>query len=68
VHWHTTRMPSRRWDVGMVHEDNHDRALRLYDLMPTQELSVHGEQLDARLLSSPTCPSSCKATLAASDR
>jgi Replication-relaxation len=47
VHWHTTRMPGGRWDVGMVHEDRRDRTLRLTDLMPEPGLSVQGEQLDA---------------------
>jgi Replication-relaxation/Type IV secretion-system coupling protein DNA-binding domain len=47
VHWHTTRMPGGRWDVGMVHEDRRDRSLRLADLTPAPGLTVHGEQLDA---------------------
>lgn len=47
LHWHTTRMPGGRWDVGMVHRDQRDRTLRLADLMPTPGLSVRGEHLDA---------------------
>jgi hypothetical protein len=47
VHWHTTRMPGGRWDVGMVHEDRRDRTLRLADLTPAPGHTVHGEQLDA---------------------
>jgi Replication-relaxation/Type IV secretion-system coupling protein DNA-binding domain len=47
VHWHTTRMPGGRWDVGMIHPDQRDRTLRLADLLPGTGYSVHGEQLDA---------------------
>jgi hypothetical protein len=47
VHWHTTRMPGGRWDVGMVHQDPRDRTLRLADLLPAPGYSVHGERLDA---------------------
>jgi hypothetical protein len=47
VHWHTTRMPGGRWDVGMIHHDQRDRTLRLADLLPASGYSVHGEQLDA---------------------
>ncbi|MDQ3647578.1 MAG: replication-relaxation family protein, partial [Actinomycetota bacterium] len=47
LHWHTTRMPGGRWDVGMVHSERRDRALRLADLSPAVGLSVQGERLDA---------------------
>jgi Replication-relaxation/Type IV secretion-system coupling protein DNA-binding domain len=47
IHWHTTRMPGGRWDVGMVHDDRRDRTLRLADLTPQAGVTVHGEQLDA---------------------
>jgi hypothetical protein len=47
VHWHTTRMPGGRWDVGMIHEDRRDRGLRLTDLAPAPGLTVFGERLDA---------------------
>ena len=47
LHWHTTRMPGGRWDVGMVHKDPRDRTLRLADLLPARGLVVQGEQLDA---------------------
>lgn len=47
LHWHTTRMPGGRWDVGMVHADSRDRVLRLADLLPARGVSVHGERLDA---------------------
>lgn len=47
LHWHTTRMPGGRWDVGMVHRDNKDRTMRLADLTPAPGLSVRGEHLDA---------------------
>jgi hypothetical protein len=45
-HWHTTRMPGGRWDVGMVHNDQRDRTLRLADLLPAPGYSIRGEQLD----------------------
>jgi len=45
LHWHTTRMPGGRWDVGMIHHDRRDRTLRLGDLLPAPGYSVHGEQL-----------------------
>jgi hypothetical protein len=47
LHWHTTRMPGGRWDVGMVHQDPRDRSLRLADLLPAPGYSPHGEQLEA---------------------
>ncbi|HEV2753864.1 MAG TPA: replication-relaxation family protein, partial [Solirubrobacteraceae bacterium] len=47
LHWHTTRMPGGRWDVGMVHHDQRDRTLRLADLLPAPGYSAHGEQLAA---------------------
>jgi hypothetical protein len=47
LHWHTTRMPGGRWDVGMVHHDQRDRTLRLADLLPAPGYSAHGEQLQA---------------------
>jgi hypothetical protein len=47
LHWHTTRMPGGRWDVGMIHKDQRDRTLRLADLLPAPGYSIHGEQLDA---------------------
>ncbi|MGI8944774.1 MAG: replication-relaxation family protein [Thermoleophilaceae bacterium] len=47
LHWHTTRMPGGRWDIGMVHRDRRDRSLRLADLTPAPGLTVHGERLDA---------------------
>ncbi|MCP9491541.1 MAG: type IV secretion system DNA-binding domain-containing protein [Solirubrobacteraceae bacterium MAG38_C4-C5] len=47
LHWHTTRMPGGRWDVGMVHHDQRDRTLRLADLLPAPGYSAHGEQLSA---------------------
>ena len=47
LHWHTTRMPGGRWDIGMIHKDRRDRTLRLADLLPTPGVSAHGERLDA---------------------
>ena len=47
MHWHTTRMPGGRWDIGMVHADGRDRAMRLADLLPARGVAVHGERLDA---------------------
>ena len=47
LHWHTTRMPGGRWDVGMVHKEQRDRTMRLADLLPASGLVVQGERLDA---------------------
>lgn len=47
LHWHTSRMPGGRWDVGMIHRDQRDRTLRLADLLPAPGYSARGEQLDA---------------------
>ncbi len=47
LHWHTTRMPGGRWDIGMAHRDKRDRHMRLADLMPAPGLSVRGEHPDA---------------------
>lgn len=47
LHWHTTRMPGGRWDIGMTHRDRRDRTLRLADLLPSPRVSAHGERLDA---------------------
>jgi len=46
VHWHTTRMPGGRWDVGMIHRSRRDHELRLGDVLPAPGLRAHGERLD----------------------
>ena len=48
LHWHTTRMPGGRWDLGMVHSDRRDRRLRVADLVAVPGMAAHGEQLDAQ--------------------
>lgn len=53
VHWHTTRMPGGRWDIGMVHHDRRDRGLRLADLVPAPGVSAHGERMDAPVVLEP---------------
>jgi hypothetical protein len=53
VHWHTTRMPGGRWDIGMIHRDRRDRGLRLADLLPAPGVGAHGEQMDAPVVLEP---------------
>jgi hypothetical protein len=53
LHWHTTRMPGGRWDIGMIHQDRRNRTLHLTDLLPSAGLRAHGERLDAQVVLEP---------------
>lgn len=53
LHWHTTRMPGGRWDIGMIHGNPRDRTLTLADLAPRPGITVHGEHMRVQTVLEP---------------